>query len=487
MRASPALCERFTPHRRQWAGLGERLRRSVTVSNPTTNLVEHPATPLGQPAPSFRRFKPASHFSIFKLNELQRSVDNAAAYKLVFFTPLSVVKSVKDAIFATGAGTLHGGLYSRCCFQTIGTSQYLPEIGAMASSARNIGRVEVVEEVKVEIMCQGRAQVREAVRALLHAHPHDAPVYEVIKLEHGFLPSQISLPRAKEDPPAVSRKIDSNLPSSTGALLPHVKHRINNRFSRAPSSSSKWPNPNSNSNSKPKVSYRLVLIPPRDKTDKSSVEANEREIERTPEETQQKQDVDITTAETAEGSGARDPPAAPPPRDTGEHDQGWLERAKQASSQVRGLHTRSSPPIDRLAPSRSSDTEGQRAFREGLDDLMAQIDNSAVFGRPRDVEGPAAAAPEPSSVPTISSISPPNPNQQAAMDARPQFYQEGPKIEAPEEFFARLKAAHRPRDEPKTMRELLDKIIARLQPVKPTIDAQPAKKNRHYNKRKRTN
>ncbi|KAF3927371.1 hypothetical protein ABW21_db0204262 [Orbilia brochopaga] len=476
MRVSPALCERFTPHRRQWVGLGERLQRSFTPSNASISLIEHPATPLGKAAPSYRRFKPASHFSIFKLNELQRSVDNAAAYRLVFFAPMSALKKVKDAVFATGAGTMHRGLYSRCCFQTIGTSQYLPEIGAMASSARNLGRVEVVEEVKCEIVCHGRAQVRDAVRALLHAHPHDAPTYEVIKLEAGFLPSQIALDRSKQVTPTVSNigNVDP------GVRAAQAERRFNSQ------SPAQWRKP------KTRIQYRLILTPPRTETDQPPTETDEQsteqqthpeieqEIGQETKQTQREQDVN-----DAPVKATQHPPAAPSPQATSQHTPTWLERASQAASQVRSMHTRSRPSVDSMTETRKRDIEGERKFRESLDELLTQIDASEVLGRPTDSEEPAAGTPEPSYVPMMPIDSPPTPEQQARDLALSQLYRPGPAIEAPERFFTRLSAAHRTQPRPRTMREELDRIIEQLEPAK-SAHAPPAKKNRHY-KRKRTN
>ncbi|KAJ6262686.1 hypothetical protein Dda_1242 [Drechslerella dactyloides] len=446
MRATPALRERITPHRRQWAGLGDRLQRSFTAAKPTTTLTEHPAAPLGQTTPSFRRFKPTSHFSIFKLNELQRTVDNAAAYKLVFFAPVSALRAVKDAVFATGAGTMHRGLYSRCCFQTMGTSQFRPEIGAMASSARNLGRVEVVEEVKVEIVCHGKAQARDAVRALLHEHPHDAPIYEVIKLEYGFLPSQVSLDRTMKKTEPIPRMVGGERtapPSET--LATRVQHRISDQFYHARAS-------------KGRVSYRLTMSPPRE-TPSEEAEQNIPQMQGT------------TAAETAGES-------------TGGHGSSWLERAKQASSQVRGMHTKSNPPMDQVTPPRQLDTPGQREFNEGLDDLMTRMDTSVVLGGQRAMEEPVAATPQPPAAPTMTNFDPSTADEQAAP---PPIFLRGPIIEPAEEFYARLTAAHPVRSEPKTMRELLEKLIARLELAKPATDAPPAKKQRHYYKRKRAN
>ena len=103
-------------------------------------------------------------------------------YKLIFFVPHSHAEACKDAIFETGAGSFPGGLYTRCCFQTSGTGQFLPGQGANPNIGA-VGNVESVEELKVEIMCLGRSVMKAAVEALVKAHPYEEPAYEVYKME----------------------------------------------------------------------------------------------------------------------------------------------------------------------------------------------------------------------------------------------------------------------------------------------------------------
>lgn len=88
-------------------------------------------------------------------------------YKLVFYSPLSAVEKVKNAIFATGAGTFPGGKYSHCSFESTGTGQFLPVAEKGANPAiGEVGKIEKVEEKRVEIMCVGVDVVKSAVEAL---------------------------------------------------------------------------------------------------------------------------------------------------------------------------------------------------------------------------------------------------------------------------------------------------------------------------------
>lgn len=137
-------------------------------------------------------------------------------YKLVFFAPLSAVLACKTAIFTAGAGRYPGpGSYTECTFTTTGIGQFRPGQGAnpnvsltessvhevwkcvSVNCSRHgsirypdfilqigkIGKLEEVEEARVETLCVGRDVAVKAVQALKEAHPYEEPAYEVYKLE----------------------------------------------------------------------------------------------------------------------------------------------------------------------------------------------------------------------------------------------------------------------------------------------------------------
>lgn len=101
-------------------------------------------------------------------------------YKLIFYVPPPNLEQCKEAIFATGAGTL--GQYTKCCFQTVGTGMFLPSEAANPTIGKS-GTLESVEEVKAEIMCFGRDGAKRAVDRLIKAHPYEEVAYEVYKVE----------------------------------------------------------------------------------------------------------------------------------------------------------------------------------------------------------------------------------------------------------------------------------------------------------------
>ncbi|KZT61134.1 hypothetical protein CALCODRAFT_480095 [Calocera cornea HHB12733] len=101
-------------------------------------------------------------------------------YKLVFFVPISHATPVKRAIFSTGAGTI--GLYKHCAFQCPGQGSFIPTDGAQPAIGE-VGKEEIVDEVRVEIQCDGEGQTREAVKKMKIEHPYEEVAYEVYRIE----------------------------------------------------------------------------------------------------------------------------------------------------------------------------------------------------------------------------------------------------------------------------------------------------------------
>lgn len=114
---------------------------------------------------------------------MSSATDMPDRYKLVFFVPTENAEACKEAIFATGAGSFPGGKYTKCCFQTPGTGQFLPNEGANPAIG-DVGAVERCEELKVEVMCLGREVMLNAVKELIRTHPYEEVAYEVYRMEN---------------------------------------------------------------------------------------------------------------------------------------------------------------------------------------------------------------------------------------------------------------------------------------------------------------
>lgn len=87
-------------------------------------------------------------------------------FKLIFFVPPSALEACKTAIFAAGAGRYPGpGNYTECCWTTLGTGQFRPGNGANPNIGQ-VGKLEAVEEARVETLCMNEGIARKAVEAL---------------------------------------------------------------------------------------------------------------------------------------------------------------------------------------------------------------------------------------------------------------------------------------------------------------------------------
>lgn len=100
-------------------------------------------------------------------------------YQLSFFVPKDYAEKVKEAIFATGAGTQ--GEYSKCAWQVLGEGQFQPSKSATPFLGKE-DQLEKVSEYKVEILCSHQ-NIKAAVKALKKAHPYEEVAFSVIKLE----------------------------------------------------------------------------------------------------------------------------------------------------------------------------------------------------------------------------------------------------------------------------------------------------------------
>lgn len=103
-------------------------------------------------------------------------------YLLYFLVPETHLETVKNAIFAVGAGHIEN--YSHCAWQTLGEGQFMPLSDSNAFIGEQ-GKLEKVPEYKVEIVCTDE-QIKPAVTALKQAHPYETPAYHVLRCETIF-------------------------------------------------------------------------------------------------------------------------------------------------------------------------------------------------------------------------------------------------------------------------------------------------------------
>ncbi len=103
-------------------------------------------------------------------------------YKICFYVPIEECETVKQALFAAGAGRL--GHYDCVAWQTQGKGQFRPLEGAQPA----IGEADTlsyVDEFKVELCCDS-AHLDAALAALKQAHPYEMPAIDVWPLLDAF-------------------------------------------------------------------------------------------------------------------------------------------------------------------------------------------------------------------------------------------------------------------------------------------------------------
>jgi hypothetical protein len=97
---------------------------------------------------------------------------------LVVFVPASALESVREALFAAGAGRI--GDYERCAWYTAGTGTFLGGEGTRPSVGE-AGREQRVTEYRLEMVYPGDLEA-DVVRALRESHPYEEPAFDIYTL-----------------------------------------------------------------------------------------------------------------------------------------------------------------------------------------------------------------------------------------------------------------------------------------------------------------
>ena len=98
--------------------------------------------------------------------------------KLVVFVPAEALDSVRDAVFAAGAGRI--GDYERCSWYAEGTGTFQGGEGTDPAIGES-GREERVPELRLEtVFPEDRHD--EVVAAVRGAHPYEEPAFDVYPL-----------------------------------------------------------------------------------------------------------------------------------------------------------------------------------------------------------------------------------------------------------------------------------------------------------------
>jgi hypothetical protein len=98
--------------------------------------------------------------------------------KLIVFVPREALDSVREALFAAGAGRI--GDYEHCSWYTEGTGTFLGGAGTSPNVGR-AGREERVNELRLETVFPTELQ-DEVIDALRRAHPYEEPAFDIYDL-----------------------------------------------------------------------------------------------------------------------------------------------------------------------------------------------------------------------------------------------------------------------------------------------------------------
>ncbi|ESU37818.1 Hypothetical protein DHA2_4355 [Giardia duodenalis] len=107
-----------------------------------------------------------------------KNLDIFMPYRLDVYVPEEAVETVKEALFAAGAGKI--GSYDCCCYTTKGVGQFRPLPGSNPAKG-SFGNVCVCAEDKLEIIVADSC-IDSVIEALRKAHPYETPAFQYWKV-----------------------------------------------------------------------------------------------------------------------------------------------------------------------------------------------------------------------------------------------------------------------------------------------------------------
>lgn len=105
---------------------------------------------------------------------------------VVVFVPEADAERLIDAMSSAGAGSFGG--YDRCASTTVGLGTFRPGEGSNPYIG-NMGEIEVVPEVRIEMLCPF-SSTASVVEAVLTHHPYEVPAYTVTTMANVAAPKK---------------------------------------------------------------------------------------------------------------------------------------------------------------------------------------------------------------------------------------------------------------------------------------------------------
>lgn len=104
-------------------------------------------------------------------------------YKLVTFVPSAHAEELRQALFATGAGSI--GRYDCCSFNNNGTGTFRASTGCNPFCGK-IDELHEEPETRIEVIYEKRIE-RKLIERLLEVHPYEEPAYDCIQLSNKYM------------------------------------------------------------------------------------------------------------------------------------------------------------------------------------------------------------------------------------------------------------------------------------------------------------
>ena len=100
-------------------------------------------------------------------------------FKFSVFSPISHSEEIRLALARAGAGSI--GAYEGCSFTSSGKGRFTAIEGANPHIGK-IGKVEMVEEEKIEVIVPGPLR-NSVLKAMISVHPYEEPAYDFLLLD----------------------------------------------------------------------------------------------------------------------------------------------------------------------------------------------------------------------------------------------------------------------------------------------------------------
>ena len=110
-------------------------------------------------------------------------------YKLVTYVPIAQADTLKEALFAAGAGSI--GAYDCCSFTANGVGTFRADESANPYCGK-VGELHSEPESRVEVILPAYLKSR-VVKALMAAHPYEEPAYDLIPIANDYTQAGIGV------------------------------------------------------------------------------------------------------------------------------------------------------------------------------------------------------------------------------------------------------------------------------------------------------